>query len=555
MVNRLVLCYASVMKQFLSQIKPKFLFSALIFLFASAISTYLSVAPTFFKQLHHDFSTIINPQTDFSELTQPDPETSPPITPENPPTSEDSAKPESPPEDESYEFSSQLIIKAVNPGYTVDKLSNVGELIELQNLADTTISLAGFSVRYTNGSGKVITLHTFPEGALMTGEFLLMRYTKSPDSDQSEFTYSSSLAMTAGPLELVYEDEVIDRICWTGKDDCEKPFKSSSPTTLTRNLSTGSFEHLSEYEPHFDPDFPNLYLPESEPDQNEQTTLPPKCRGLEFSEILTYYSDDASEQFVELYNPTSKDINLDGCQIGYKNKTYPLSGIIPTGGYLAYYPSPTFTFTKNPTTNNSVSLIDADGEIVDELIYPHGQKKSTSYALFYDTNGIASWSITYDPTPGSANNSQTFRTCPAGKILNPLTGNCVNLTTSTTTKCPAGKYRNPLTGRCKNIEDSASTLKECAEGYERNPTTNRCRKITKPNEGADYALVPTTSSGGTTFIALGIVILIVSLGAIYIALQFRHEAARAARKIRQRVHDVLENQLSRKIRRNRDKET
>lgn len=543
------------MKQFLSQIKPKFLFSALIFPFASAILTYLSVAPTFFKQLHHDFSTIISPQTDLSELTHPSLETSSLITPENPPAPEDPANPESPPEDESYGFSSQLIIKAVNPGYTVDKLSNVGELIELQNLADATISLAGLSVRYTNGSGKVITIHTFPEGALMTGEFLLMRYAKSPDAIQSELTYSSSLAMAAGPLELVHEDEVLDRVCWTGKDNCEKPFKSSSPTTLVRNLSTGGFEHLSEYEPHFDPDFPSLYLPEPEPDQDEQVALPPKCRGLEFSEILTYYSEDASEQFVELYNPTPKDIDIDGCQIGYKNKTYPLSGIIPASGYLAYYPSSAFSFTKNPTTNNSVSLIDADGEVIDELVYSHGQKKSTSYALFYDTNGVANWSITYDPTPGSTNNSQKFRTCPAGKVLNPLTGNCVNLTTSTTTECPAGKYRNPLTGRCKNIEDSTSTLKECAEGYERNPTTNRCRKITKPNEGADYALVPTTSSSGTTFVAFGIVILIISLGAIYIALQFRHEAARAARKIRQRVHDILKNQLPRKIRRDRDKET
>lgn len=459
--------------------------------------------------------------------------------------------------DEAFEFNSQLIIKAINPGYTnADKLTNVGELIALQNLADTIISLAGLSVRYTNGSGKTVVLFTFPEGATMAGELLLVRYAKSPDADQSDLTYSSSLAMTAGPLELVYGDETIDSVCWTGKDGCAKSFKSSSPTTLVRNLSTGEFEHLLAYEPYFSPGSAGLYLPEPTPDPDESEPTPPKCRGIEFSEILTYYSDTASEQFVEFYNSTSKDINLDGCQLQYKNKTYPLSGIILAGDYLAYYPSPTFSFTKNPTANNSVLLIDTDGETVDELVYSHGQKKATSYAKIYDVNGVASWSTTYSPTPGSPNNLQTFRTCPAGKVVNPVTGNCVNLPTSTTTtECPAGKYRNPLTGRCKNIEDTSATLKECAEGYERNPTTNRCRKITLPNNGADYALVPTTSSNGTTFVAIGIVILLVSLGVIYIALQFRHEAARAARKIRQRGHDILKNQLARKIRRDRDKET
>lgn len=543
-----ILCYASDMMQFLFQLnskfksnfKPKFLFGALAFLLAA----HISLAPALSANLHYNLqSTVELPAENLS--LDPPAETNP----DNPPGTL--------PDDEleTYDFPSQLIIKAINPGYTTaDKLTNAGELIELQNLADTTTSLAGFSVQYTNGSGKSTILYTFPEGALMTGEFLLMRYVKSPDADQSELTYSASLAMTAGPLELVYEGEVIDSICWTGKNGCAPTFKSSAPTTLVRNMSTGDFEHLSIYDTHFSPSAPTFYAPELEPeDSDEQPTLPPQCRGLEFSEILTYYSDSASEQFIELYNQTSKTIHLDGCHIQYKNKLYPLSGTVSPSAYLAYYPD--FSLTKNPTTNNTISLIDTDGESVDELVYSHGQKKSTSYAKFYDSNGAASWSITYSPTPGSTNISQAFRTCPVGKVINPVTGNCVNVAASVAAECPAGKYRNPLTGRCKNIDSSDSkTLKECAEGYERNPTTNRCRKITLPNNGAEYALVPTTASSGKSFVAIGIVILIVLLGVVYIALQFRHEATRAARKIRQRCHDILKNQFSRKIRRDRDKE-
>lgn len=546
-------CYASVMKQFLFPIQPKSLLGALLILLTNAVPINSNV-------LHRNL--VSSSEENPAPILIGDPllpsDSPSPTSPTNDPTNnltDDS--PDDP--DESPTFSSQLIFSAINPGYTSpDKLSNVGELIELQNLADAPISLAGFSIRYTNSSGRQTTLHTFAKGDLMTGEFLLMRYAHSPDFAQSDLTYTPSLALTAGPLELIYDNAVVDTVCWTGKTGCEKPFKSSSPTTLARNLKTGEFEHLVEYIPHFDSSAPGFLPAEPEDPEFEppETPAAPKCRALEFSEIFSYYADAPAEQFIEFYNSSPDPIELNGCQVKYKNKSYALTGTVAAGSYLAYYPSPHFALTKNPSTNNSLSLIDADGEVVDELAYPHGQKKGASYAKLYDSSGASHWSITYTPSPNLPNLLQDFRSCPAGKVINPLTGNCVNVTSSTSSECPAGKYRNPLTGRCKNIASSSSGPKACAEGYERNPTTNRCRKIAKPNNGADYALVPTTSSSNkTTFVALGAVILIVLLGVIYITLQFRHEAIRAIRKISQRCHHVLKNHLPRKIRRDRDKET
>lgn len=185
---------------------------------------------------------------------------------------------------------------------------------------------------------------------------------------------------------------------------------------------------------------------------------------------------------------------------------------------------------------------------MDILVYSNGQKKSTSYAKFIAADGSESWDLTYNVTPGDTNIYQEFRTCPAGKVINPATGNCIKVTTtanSITSECPAGKYRNPLTGRCKNIESTTTELKSCAEGYERNPETNRCRKIKAENDGAGYALVPTTYSSKSTFVAFGIVVLLVSLGAIYIILQFRHEIVRATRKIRQRFYYIRKDLIAR----------
>jgi len=457
-----------------------------------------------------------------------------------------------------FQFATDLIIKAVNPGYTLNSTRDVGELIELQKLTDNPrFSLAGYGLRYTNSSGNNALLLDFSEGSFMTGETLLMRLARSPDSDRADATYMTTIAMSAGQLELLHHDTVVDRICWGSGEDCAASFKSTQPTTLLRDLTTGDFAHVADYEPNFDPLHPSLELPPAPdhpsggdtPDSTTEATA--HCYDLEFSEILSYYANNKSEQFVELYNPSDKTVILNQCALRYKKKTYYLTGEIAADGYYAYYPTQQSAgpnLTKNPNSSNTLELVDANGTIVDSLVYNHGQKKSTSYARFY-TNGGEVWDLTYAPTPGSANTYQEFRTCPSGKTINPDTGNCVNITGSSSkaTSCPEGKYLNPLTGRCKKIADNSGTPKPCAEGYERNPETKRCRKIKSDNNGADYALVPNTYSDKSTFIAAGAVILVVSLGLVYIILQFRREIARTTRKVIQRLNHIRKNLVSRRV--------
>lgn len=499
-----------------------------------------------------------------------------PANPTDPPGSTTPIDPTSPKDpdesDEPYDFNSDLIIYALNPGYskttTTGKLSNVGEFIELLNLTDAPLALAGYSLTYTNTKGKSLPIFTFPEGSVMTGKRLLLRYSKSPESEQSDLVYKNSLALKAGPLQLTYDEEIVDQVCWNGKTDCEPAFSSSNPETIKRDLLAGTFERLpaEEYEPEFSSEELRFFLPpepEEPEDSEEDAKLPPHCQGLEFSELLTYYVDDKSEQFIELFNPTATDIILDGCKISYKNKSYELSGTINSGAYLAYYQSDQFALTKNPKNPLTLTLLDVDDSVLDEIAYPNGQKKSTSYARIYDETGNETWEITYSPTPNAENIYQKFRTCEAGKIINEATGNCVKITplkttassfksSSTLAPCPAGKYRNPLTGRCKKIETTSTTLKECAEGYERNPETNRCRKVTKPNDGADFPVVPTTHSDQTVFIGFGVVILIVGLGLTYVILQFRHEISRATRKAGQRLNHIRQDLFSRSRGRDRD---
>lgn len=426
-----------------------------------------------------------------------------------------------------------ISISAINPGYTIDGVANTGEFIELRSSSDSAVPLTDLTLKYTNSSGNSSVIFEFPSDSTMLGETLLLRLASSPSANEADLVYTKTLAFSAGPLELQYKGETISSICWTGKNDCYGKFSSTHPTSLVFNEELEKFEHLKDYYPSFDPEKPSYHVPPT--DTTKEETVIPKCRGLQFSEIFSYYENNYSEQFIELYNPLDHDINLDGCELKYKKKNYRLSGIIQSDHYFARYATD-FKLTKNPTSSNSIELIDTDGLTIDEATYYNGQKKATAYAQFgHQSNGEEQWLQTYIPTPGEANNYQPYKTCEVGKVINEATGNCVKASsiTKVLSPCPAGKYRSPITNRCRSLGSSTKELKPCAAGYERNPDTNRCRKI-KQNTGAAYPL-SASQTGDSNFVALGAILIIIVLALFYIAFQFRYEFLDLFRKLRLRL--------------------
>ena len=413
----------------------------------------------------------------------------------------------------------EIYIKALNPGYTIDGVSNVGEIIEIgRKDSDAPISLAGLTVGYTNSSGNYTTIVEFPENSMMAGESILLRLASSPDSELANMDYAKTLAMKAGPLELKRGEEILDSVCWVGKGDCAAVFTAANPTTLVRNLETGEFEHKIDYVPIYQKE--NYYLKDEIDDESGKGAAVSQCKGLVFSEILSYYDTSQSEQFVEFYNVGSEQILMDGCQIKYKNKYYALSGILKPENYVAMYLND-FSLTKNPTNSNILEIIDANGEVLDKLEYPNGQRRGASYAFIgYDSVGKEIWRVTYAVTPGEPNNYQEFKTCEEGKVINEKTGNCVKVTTMTEKICPEGQYLNPLTGRCKKIEVAAE--KVCREGYYLNEETGRCKKIVE-NKGAQYNLEPENYEEKSSFVALYAVIGVIGVGLVYLIYEFRRE--------------------------------
>lgn len=419
----------------------------------------------------------------------------------------------------------EIYIKAINPGYTVDGKANVGEVIEISRRgSDEMISLAGIAVSYTNSSGNSSIIFEFPENSFFVGETLLLRLASSPGSELASSTYTKTLAFAAG-LELKRGEEVLDKVCWTGKDGCLREFKSANPTSLVRNMETLEFEHVKEYEPIYDKE---NYLVKAEPEEERKS----QCRGLVFSEILSYYESSRSEQFIEVYNLGSEQILMNGCKIRYKNKNYELQGVIGPEKYFSYLPLE-FSLTKNPTNSGVLELIDTNDDVLDKLEYPNGQRKGTSYALIgFNEFGEEIWRTTYRPTPGEANHYQEFKTCEEGKVINLETGNCVKVTSVAEKICGEGQYLNVLTGRCRKIEVASEKI--CKEGYELNPETGRCRKI-KENTGAEYSLEAKDFEEEESFIALYAVLGVVGIGVGYLIFEFRVEILKLFCKVFRRV--------------------
>lgn len=435
--------------------------------------------------------------------------------------------------------SENIAIRAVNPGYTTDAGKNSGELIELINLSNSEIILDGLKLVFKSKTAtNPTTLYEFSVGARFFGESILLRYSGAPEATEGaqDLKYGTSLSM-AGSLTLIKDAEELSSVCWTGEENCLPVFsttvKSRSYTTILRDDETGEYSHVNNPELLYNPESPGLYLP---PEADDTNTAPNPssssssdnvCSGLEFSEILTYYSDNSSEQFIEFYNNSEKPIDVSKCSLRYKKKLYDLAStqtIIAPNAFYIYHPET--VLTKNPTSELILEITDISGEVVDSLILPHGQKKKTSYALTgHELDGSEIWQVTYNITPGVTNIFQEFQTCPAGKVINVLTGNCINASTmkSSLNDCGVGKYRNPETGRCKSYSSKDDEQTPCQEGYERNPETNRCRKI-KKNSGADYPVVPVTDTEDqTAFIALWAILAIAALGLTYVIFQFRHE--------------------------------
>ena len=267
-----------------------------------------------------------------------------------------------------------IFFRAVNAGYKDEQSAQNFDFFEIAKSATSDIDLATYKIQYYNSSDSLAGELEFVEPTILHAGSVVFGFNKSPQyaDASSRYLYSFSsagLASTAGRLRIMRDVDIIDEICW-GKNACVQPLpkfatKQEENRTAFRQPD-GTFIQ-TEYYPLINS--AAIIFPEPAPT--------PSCSGLKITEIYSYYEEDSSEQFIELYNSLDQEIVLDACAVRYKNKEYPLQESLQPGQYLLMQD---ISLAKNPASENAIELLDASG-IVDVATYSHGQKKGASLSL------------------------------------------------------------------------------------------------------------------------------------------------------------------------------
>ena len=141
------------------------------------------------------------------------------------------------------------------------------------------------------------------------------------------------------------------------------------------------------------------------------------------NEIMTGQTGATKNEFIELYNPTKNDINLDGYKLTKKTKSGTESnlvssskfiGIIPTGGYFLIT-HPDYKDTINAdlaysgssysiASNNTIILYDTEDNIIDKVGYGEGIVDFENQAAL---NPINDQSIERQPVGYDSDNNNT----------------------------------------------------------------------------------------------------------------------------------------------------
>jgi hypothetical protein len=298
---------------------------------------------------------------------------------------------------------------------------------------------------------------------------------------------------TAASLHLVNSSDktnpaVEDLVGWGTNAPCSETSATAIPSngkSIKRyldcsNLPIDSNDNSKDFAANQPPSPGTLSNPflNSCQDNSQQATpaadqSAPTCEGVLISEILPNPSGtDTGNEFIELYNPTSNVVSLQGCsmQTTGNSKIYNLTNSMQPGEYHAFYSSETGLSLPN-SAGGTAWLLSPTTEL-QAVTYQTDLGDDVSWAI---VNNL--WQSSFQPTPNASNVLVTTKPCPEGEERNPDTGYChsvATLTTSNLSACPEGQTRNTATNRCRTTVASSTTLSSCKEGQTRNPSTNRC---------------------------------------------------------------------------------
>lgn len=478
-----------------------------------------------------------------------------------------------------------------NAPILISKISQDKKYVEIYNLTNQNVNLAGWKIEYYTGSRVKTVGKIFKDEVILANRFLVLSNDKTL-AGAIKFDNNLGLAQSDGSVVLSRSDgSVADTVGWgNNSKSAGSPIKGGVKIVWrcfigeniidSKNNSTDflSGKNLNNQE----------VVPYSRPSCKKSESIPKpipeppkelnKCEGLKLSEIAS----NVDEQFIEIVNSGEKTVITTGCKL-----TVGDSGVRENIGDIELNPGEFLTIKikntklKLPKTKGKVYLLDEAGSKIDSAEYEK-LAKSSSWSLIDDE-----WMQTFMITENSENIFKEYldcqngyernalgkcvkiaippaeSPCPVGQYRHPETRRCrkieaektitpckdgyyrseetgrcrsiASAAAKTLKPCPEGQFRNSATGRCKKIASTDDIAKECPEGFERNPQTKRCRKIKSANmPTVGSAAAEVKQVAGATWgwwVFGGVSLLAVGYG----VWQWRWEISQFVRKIRESI--------------------
>jgi hypothetical protein len=316
----------------------------------------------------------------------------------------------------------QIIFSEVFPG---NPSPNAGqEFIELYNNSDADVDLAGWHVQYTSATktdwsspSRNITL----TGIVKTGDYYLLA-SAGYIADKSNLSFSATLSQTGGHLRILDKSgNLQDQIGW-GNAAMPLGVAVTAPdpgSSISRDTSADGFNLTEDNSTDFadsltpSPGADNIItVPAVEPDQISDgsdpsvSSTPPvttEYAQIQISELLPNPASpqtDAQDEYIELYNPTTFDVDLTGYILTTGlNSTYKYNiqnQTIMAGGYIVLYSKDTNLTLSN--TAGKATLLDPDGKLLDETAAYSDAAPGVAWIF-----NQGQWVWTASSTPGADN--------------------------------------------------------------------------------------------------------------------------------------------------------
>ncbi|MHA1910628.1 MAG: lamin tail domain-containing protein [Candidatus Kariarchaeaceae archaeon] len=276
--------------------------------------------------------------------------------------------------------------------YDTPGTDSIEEWVELYNPTDSSINLAGWSISDNIGSFSI-------SGTIGANDYLVI----AADTTGFNALYGFNPDISGMTLALGNTGDLVtlkdatstevDMVAWEG--EVIGWTISATYTTIRRTTATDT-DTVVDWENSGSTGDPGTGVYSGSSSSGSDIVI---------NEFLPDPNTLYSEEWIELFNPTSQTIDLSDYVIddliagGTAPYTIPGGTTIAAGGYLVFYQSVTNIAFNN--AGDDVNFLDTDGTTVIDSYSYSSSLDDVSYGR--ETDGSATWVTFTTPTPGAAN--------------------------------------------------------------------------------------------------------------------------------------------------------